>query len=103
MHDAHALGGKTQLARSDRRDVAVHALSHFGAAVIDLRSTVLKKQEERAGLIEMRGRKRNSELHRRDRDPALAMSMLLVPAGDLLSARREIARRHQFVPDPLDP
>ena len=85
------------------RDVGVHALAHLGAAVIHLRGAVLIKEHERAGLIEMRGRKRDAEFHRRDREAALAMWMLRVPFAQLArGATANSLEVDQLVPDALD-
>ncbi len=92
-HHAHAIGRDAQLARRDHRDVCVNTLAHLRPAVVHLRGAILINQHQRAGLVEVRGRERNPELHRRDREAALAIRMLRVPHVKLLAARREVARR----------
>ena len=78
-------------------------LPHFRAAVIYLGGAILIKQHQRAGLIEMRGRKRNPELYRRDRDAAFAMRMFTIPFLQLFATRFEIAFLNQFMPNALEP
>ena len=62
-----------QALRGDLPDLRVQALAHLRAAVIHLHAAVAVDQHQRAGLIEERRGEGDAELHRRDRDAALAV------------------------------
>ena len=78
--------------RRDLPDLGVQPLAHLGAAVIHLHAAVAIDQHQRAGLVEERRGERDAELHRRDREAALAMRVRGVERVDGLAARGELAR-----------
>ncbi len=65
----------------------MQALAHLGPAVVDQHAAVGIHMYQSARLVELRGRKADAELHRRERQSALQDRLRRVPGGDLGAAR----------------
>ena len=78
----HALKRNPQFIGHDLRDLGVQALTHFGAAVVDLDAAVQVHMHQRTGLVKQRGRKGDAEFDRREREAALDDRTVGVPQGD---------------------
>ena len=63
--DADLINTDAELVGDNLRHLDVQALPHFGAAMIKLHGAVFVNMHERTGLVQVRGRKRDTELHRR--------------------------------------
>ena len=88
--------------RGDLEHLGVQALAHLGAAVVDQHRAVLVDVHERAGLVERREVERDAELHRRDREAALAVRVGLVERRDLRRTTGEVAGVEHLLPGPVE-
>ncbi len=91
-HDANRVERYAERVGGDLQDLRVQPLTHLGAAVVHLHAAVLVDQHQRAGLVVERRGERDAELHRRHRQPALAVRAAGVELVDLAPPLVEVAR-----------
>src|SRR6516162_11210823 len=101
-HNPDSIRRYTKLPRRNNGNIGVNPLAHLSAAVINLHGPVLINQDKRPRLIKMGDCKRDSKLHRRNRQTAFYCCMARVPNRNFLFALREFARHQQLTPDPWD-
>jgi hypothetical protein len=81
------------------QNLRVQSLPHFRAAVVHLHGAITIDEDQRAGLVVVRRRKRDAELHGRHRQTALSMHVPRVERLHLLAPVLERAASLQLVPD----
>src|SRR5215470_1481428 len=106
-----AVDADAQLVRDDLRDLGVEPLTHFGPAVIEQHRAVGIQVDQRPGLVVVRRREGDAELHRCERDAPLEDGARTIPRGDLratlavaraqLEARGELGHHVVFDPHPV--
>ena len=74
-------------------------MPHLGAAVVHANGAVLVDLDERAALIEMGQRERDSEFDRRQSDAALDVAIRGVPLSDFRLPRGELGHFQKLVRD----
>ena len=94
--DAHRLHGDAEAVGRDLAHLAVQALAHLRAAVVERDRAVLVDVHQRARLVEMGEREADAEHHRGERDAAAEHGLRGVPFGDpaapggVVAALREV-------------
>src|SRR5260370_35857550 len=90
-HDAYSVLRDAQTFRRNLPDLGVQPLAHFGAAMVHLDAAILIYKDQRPGLVEHGGSKRDTELYRCDGQSAFVMRRSRVEALDCLASRRKVA------------
>src|ERR1044071_8509867 len=78
--------------------VGMHALPHFGAAMVHLNCSILVNQREGAGLVQMGNSKADAELHRSDCQAAFLTRIVFVPFGNFFPSPDIGTGFFQFTP-----